>query len=226
MMQRIVKAVADRVLAAIALIVLSPVMLIAAVGIKCTSKGPVFYKPLRMGKGMKPIVIYKFRTMRVGADREGLITGAHDDRVYAWGGILRKTKIDELPQLINILIGNMSIVGPRPEDVEIAERYYTPQERRTLDVLPGLACPGSIFSYTHGDAFLSDSDTDESYVHDFLHVKLALDLYYLDHWNLAYDLEIVCRTLYAILVTTCTKKRLPYPREYRAVFGGEGNAQK
>lgn len=224
-MRRGVKSAADRLLALLALLVLSPVMLAAAIGIKCSSKGPVFYKPQRMGKGMKPMRIYKFRTMRVGADREGAITGVHDSRVFAWGAILRKTKIDELPQLLNILRGEMSIVGPRPEDVEIAERCYTQEERRTLDVLPGLACPGSIFNYTHGDLYLDGDDADDAYVRRFLHVKLALDLYYLDHWSLRYDAEIIARTVWAILAAAFSRKRPPYPREYRAVFG-DGETQK
>lgn len=217
-MQKIIKSIADRFLALIALIVLSPVMLIAAIGIKISSKGPVFYMAKRMGKDMKPLTIYKFRTMKVGADKEGAITGANDSRIFAWGEILRKTKIDELPQLINILNGTMSIIGPRPEDIGIVNDYYTEEERKTLDVLPGLACPGSIFNYTHGDHYLSDNDTDDAYINKFLHVKLALDIYYLEHWNLFYDIEIIARTVYVILITSLTKRQLPYPKEYIRVF--------
>lgn len=218
-MQKMIKSVVDRFLALIALIVLSPIMLIAAIGIKCSSRGPIFYKAKRMGKDMKPMVIYKFRTMKVGADKEGSITGAHDNRIFAWGEILRKTKVDELPQLINILNGTMSVIGPRPEDIGIVNEYYTDEEKKTLDVLPGLACPGSIFNYTHGDQYLTDNDTDDAYVNNFLHIKLALDLYYLEHWSLLYDVEIIFRTIYVILVTSLTKKQLPYPKEYIKVFG-------
>lgn len=216
---RLVKAIIDRVVAAISLIVLSPVMLVAAIGIKISSKGPIFYKTERMGKNMKPFTIYKFRTMRVGADKEGAITGVHDSRIFKWGEFLRKTKIDELPQLINILNGTMSVIGPRPENVDIARRYYTEQEKKTLTVLPGLACPGSIFNYTHGDLFLQENATDDAYINNFLHIKLALDLYYLEHWNLFYDVEIIFRTLYAIVITSFTSKQLDYPYEYKQVFG-------
>lgn len=218
-MQKMIKSVVDRFLALIALIVLSPIMLIAAIGIKCSSRGPIFYKAKRMGKDIKPLVIYKFRTMKVGADKEGSITGVHDNRIFAWGEILRKTKVDELPQLINILNGTMSVIGPRPEDIGIVNNYYTEEEKKTLDVLPGLACPGSIFNYTHGDQYLSDNDTDDAYVNNFLHIKLALDLHYLEHWSLLYDVEIIFRTIYVILVTSLTKKQLPYPKEYVKVFG-------
>lgn len=117
-MQKMIKSVVDRFLALIALIVLSPIMLIAAIGIKCSSRGPIFYKAKRMGKDMKPLVIYKFRTMKVGADKEGSITGAHDNRIFAWGEILRKTKVDELPQLINILNGDSGIIGTTKKNLD------------------------------------------------------------------------------------------------------------
>ena len=217
-MQKRIKLIIDKLLALIALIVLSPVMLIAAIGIKITNKGPVFYMAKRMGKDMKPITIYKFRTMGVGADKEGDITSTNDSRVFAWGDILRKTKVDELPQLLNILNGTMSIIGPRPENIDIVNKFYTEEERKTLEVLPGLACPGSIFNYTHGNQYLSNNSTDDMYVKNFLHVKLALDIYYLEHWNLIYDIEIIFRTIYVILKTTLSKKQLPYPKEYIKIF--------
>lgn len=218
-MQKFIKRLLDFVLSGIALIVLSPIMLIAAIGIILSSKGPVFYKAKRMGKGMKPMTIYKFRTMGVGADKSGSITGVHDARIFPWGNVLRNTKIDELPQLINILNGTMSIVGPRPEDIDIVNDYYTEEEKKTLDVLPGLACPGSIFNYTHGDLYLADNDTDDAYTSKFLHIKLALDLYYLNHWSLAYDIEIIFRTIWAIIRTVFSNKQSKYPREYIAVYG-------
>ena len=218
-MQRALKCLLDRLLALLSLIILSPVFLIAAIGIKCSSRGPIIYRAQRMGKNMQPMVIYKFRSMRVGMENQGAITGRRDPRVFAFGSFLRKTKIDELPQLLNILFGSMSIIGPRPEDIDIVRRYYTDEEKRTLDVLPGLACPGSIFNYTHGDLYLTDEGTDEAYVNRFLHVKLALDLYYIDHWSLGYDISIIFRTLAAIFHTAVSDKQMPPPLEYRAVFG-------
>ena len=218
-MQRKLKSVIDKILALLALIILCPIMIIAAIGIKLSDKGPIFYKAKRMGKDAYPIVIYKFRTMKVGADKKGAITGVNDSRIFKWGELLRKTKIDELPQLFNILRGTMSIVGPRPEDVKIVKLYYTGKEMGTLDVLPGLACPGSIFNYTHGDRYLSGSNTDDIYVKKFLHVKLALDMYYLEHWNLLYDIEIVFRTIYVIVVSLLGKKKFTYPKEFKKVFG-------
>lgn len=216
---RKIKEITDRVLAGIALIILSPIMLIAMIGIKISSKGAVLYKAKRMGKNMNPITVYKFRTMHMNADKEGAITAIDDSRIFSWGEVLRKTKIDELPQLFNVLGGNMSIIGPRPEDISIVNRYYTNEEKKTLDVLPGLACPGSIFNYTHGKQYLKGEDIDELYVKKFLHIKLALDLYYLRHWSLLYDIKIMFRTVYAIVVTLFTSKQMNYPMEYKIVFG-------
>ena len=189
--QRAIKTILDRLLALAAIICLSPAMLIAAAGIKGSSRGPVLYKARRAGLGGKPISVYKFRTMRVGADQEGAITGADDNRVFRWGEILRKIKVDELPQLFNILGGTMAVIGPRPEDINIVEKYYTEEEKRTLSVLPGLACPGSIYNYTHGEKYLTGQDAEEIYVTKLLHIKLSLDLFYLDHWTLFYDISLV-----------------------------------
>ena len=157
--------------------------------------------------------------MHMNADKDGSITAIDDIRIFSWGEVLIKTKIDELPQLFNVLGGNMSIIGPRPEDISIVNRYYTNEEKKTLDVLPGLACPGSIFNYTHGKQYLKGDDIDELYVKKFLHIKLALDLYYLRHWSLLYDIKIMFRTVYAIVVTLFTSKQMNYPMEYKIVFG-------
>ena len=194
-------------------------MMIAALGIIISSRGPILYKANRMGLGLKAITVFKFRTMRVGADAEGSITGVEDRRIFWWGHILRKAKVDELPQLFNILNGTMSIIGPRPEDVDIVEEYYTAKEKQTLNVLPGLASPGSIFNYTHGEKYLVEGVAQDLYVNKLLHIKLALDLYYLDHWNLFYDLSLVFRTIYAILFSLIGKKNNKYPYEYRKIYG-------
>ena len=215
--QAAIKRGADVVLSALALILLSPVMLIAALGILICDPGPVIYKAKRIGKDLKAVTMYKFRTMKVGSDKQGAITGVNDSRVFAWGELLRKTKIDELPQLINILKGEMSIVGPRPEDIDIVNEYYTEKEKLTLKVLPGLACPGSIFNYTHGDRYLSGDDAQSAYTDKFLHIKLALDLYYLKHWSLIYDLSIMIRTAKAIVLTMKGNEYIDYPMEYKKI---------
>ena len=128
----------------VGLVVLSPLFLIVAVWIKLDSTGPVFYRQVRVGKGNQDFKIFKFRTMRIGSDRGSLITvGGRDPRITTSGYFLRKTKIDELPQLINVLIGDMSLVGPRPE-VRHYVNYWTPEQMRVLDVRPGITDPASI----------------------------------------------------------------------------------
>lgn len=214
-----VKRIFDFLLSALAAVILSPIMLIAAAGIKISDRGPVFYKAKRMGKEMIPIDIYKFRTMRVNSDQSGSITAKNDSRVFGFGKFLRKAKIDELPQLFNILNGSMSVIGPRPEDVGIVNKYYSDEQKRTLKVLPGLASPGSIFNYTHGDRYLSDTDTEEAYVERLLPVKLAMDLYYVDNWTLWYDVELIFRTMTVIILRLLGKREFRYPREYAELEG-------
>lgn len=217
--QKIIKAVFDRVLALLAIIVLSPIMIVAAIGIKCSSKGAIIYKAQRMGYGVKPFTIYKFRTMHERTEKGSAITGVHDQRIFKWGEILRKTKIDELPQLFNIVNGTMSIIGPRPEDVDIVNEYYTDEEKKTLSVLPGLACPGSIYNYTHGEKYLIGKKAQEIYVNRLLHIKLSLDIYYLEHWSIGYDVSIIFRTLFAIINNVLDKDNNKHPYEYQKLYG-------
>lgn len=212
-----VKRFFDIILSIIALIALFPIMLIAAIGIKISSKGPIFYKAKRMGKGMKPFEVYKFRTMHVNADQKGSITATNDSRIFKFGNLLRKLKIDELPQLINIIQGTMSIIGPRPEGIDIVENFYSEEQKRTLDMLPGLASPGSVFNYTHSDKYLGEQNADKDYIEKLMPVKLAMDLYYIDNFSLAYDIEIIFRTVAVILCQLFGKTEFKYPKEYQYI---------
>lgn len=214
-----VKRFFDFLLSTFAAVILLPIMLIAAAGIKVSDRGPVLYKTKRMGKGMIPIDIYKFRTMRINSDQSGSITAKNDLRIFGFGRFLRKAKIDELPQLFNILNGSMSLIGPRPEDVRIVNKYYSGEQKKTLRVLPGLASPGSIFNYTHGDRYLSDMDTEEAYVKKLMPIKLAMDLYYVDNWSLWYDVELIFRTIVVIILRLLGKRKFRYPREYAELEG-------
>ncbi|HLH31559.1 MAG TPA: sugar transferase, partial [Terriglobia bacterium] len=145
----------DLVLAGLAILVLSPVLLIAAAGIRLSSPGPILYRAKRVGQGGKLFTMYKFRSMHLPkGDYESRITSADDPRVFPLGAWLRFLKIDELPQLFNIIKGEMSVVGPRAEDPLIVEKYYRPEHYETLKMPPGLASPGSIFNYTHGERML------------------------------------------------------------------------
>lgn len=189
----------DLLLAVPALIILSPVLIVAALGVRLSSPGPVIYKAQRIGLHGRPFTMYKFRTMHVdhGGFRSA-ITAAVDPRVFPLGTWLRKAKIDELPQLWNVVIGDMSIVGPRPEDPRIVRDHYTDEQRETLNVRPGLSSPGSIFYYTEGEALLQGSDPERLYVEKLLPTKLALDLAYTRNLSLGYNVKVIVRTIWVI----------------------------
>src|SRR3989441_11505789 len=158
-----VRRLVDVVCAAIALVATAPLLALAAVGIRRASPGAVLYRADRLGRGGRPFIMYKLRTMHARRRSDAsVITGAEDPRVFPLGAWLRRLKIDELPQLLNVLRGEMAIVGPRPEDPVIVSRYYTALGMETLAVPPGLASPGSIYSSTHGAALLQRSEEHTS----------------------------------------------------------------
>ncbi|MCI5450266.1 sugar transferase [bacterium] len=182
----------------VGLVVLSPLFLIVAVWIKLDSTGPVFYRQVRVGKGNQDFKIFKFRTMRIGSDRGSLITvGGRDPRITTSGYFLRKTKIDELPQLINVLIGDMSLVGPRPE-VRHYVNYWTPEQMRVLDVRPGITDPASI-RYCNENELLEKADDPESfYINVIMQDKIGLYLDYVDNNGFWRDLQLIFSTVFAI----------------------------
>jgi lipopolysaccharide/colanic/teichoic acid biosynthesis glycosyltransferase len=186
----------DIVLSGIATIALSPLLFLIAVAIRLESRGPVFFRQLRVGLNEVPFRIVKFRTMVVDAERLGpKVSGTRDPRVTRVGGVLRATKMDELPQLWNVLTGEMTLVGPRAEVPDMI-RYYTPEERETLKVKPGLTGPGQIYFTTDQAAELDDvEDVEAHYVSHQLHPKLALDLEYLRRRSLWSDLGVMVKTV-------------------------------
>jgi lipopolysaccharide/colanic/teichoic acid biosynthesis glycosyltransferase len=216
------KRLFDICIAAVALIVLAPFLLIAAIGIRLTSPGPILYRARRIGRdrrrrvcgvpammadrrraggyGGREFIMYKFRTMRVVTGGSGaLITAARDSRVFPFGTLLRATKIDELPQLVNVLKGEMSLVGPRPEDPEIVRVHYQPEDLQTLQVPPGLTSPGTIYYYTRCEAMLDADSLMEHYLQRVMPLKLALDRVYISRASLSYDVRLMWRTLAAML---------------------------
>ena len=214
-----VKRLFDVVCAALALVVTAPLLALAAIGIKLTDRnGPVLYRARRMGYLGREFTMYKFRTMRTADDGgDGpRITGLHDDRVSTIGKILRKTKVDELPQLWNVLRGDMAIVGPRPEDPAIVRDHYSSTDLETLGVWPGLASPGSIYQYTSGDQLLTGNDPESRYIDKLLKTKLALDRVYIRRASIRKDLAIVGRTLLTIGAIAVGKKRFRPPPEMTA----------
>lgn len=193
------KRLFDIVASAIGLLLLSPLFLILAVWIKCDSNGPVFYKQKRVGRGNKDFDLYKFRSMRVGADKLGLITvGGRDPRITRSGYFIRKYKLDEFPQLINVLKGNMSIVGPRPEVRKYVD-LYTPEQLQVLQVRPGITDPASI-RYRNENELLAQVEEPERYYREVIMPdKLRLNLEYVQTMSLGEDLRLIFSTFRAIL---------------------------
>jgi lipopolysaccharide/colanic/teichoic acid biosynthesis glycosyltransferase len=189
-----IKRLFDLVVASASLIALSPAFLIVGLLIKADSSGPILYGGNRIGKDGVPFKMYKFRTMVVNADQIGVaLTRSEDPRVTRLGRILRKWKIDEFPQLLNILRGEMSVVGPRPECPDYV-RYYTPEQRQVLRVKPGMTGLTQV-RYRHEETMLSHCmDLEADYIEKLMPQKLALDLEYLKNQSLLLDVKLIVQT--------------------------------
>jgi len=187
----------DLLVSLIGLVFLSPFFLIIALMIKISSPGPVFYRALRIGKGGKPFRLYKFRSMIVNADNLGPgITSAEDSRITGVGRWMRKYKIDELPQLINVFKGDLSLVGPRPEDPRYVAQY-TPEQRRILSVRPGITSAASL-AFRKEEQMLSGPNWERIYCTEVLPTKLTMDLAYFSHRTLLSDILLIIRTILSI----------------------------
>jgi lipopolysaccharide/colanic/teichoic acid biosynthesis glycosyltransferase len=207
------KRVLDVVLAGVALAAAAPLLAVAAVGIRLAGPGPILYRAQRVGQHSRPFTMYKLRTMRVRQAYPTAITARHDPRVFPFGAWLRRTKLDELPQLYNILRGDMAIVGPRPEDPRMVERFYAPLYYETFRVPPGLTSPGSIYAYTHGEAELDARDPEGCYGERLLPLKVALDLVYVRRASLGYDLALIARTAWMLGTALLGRRDFPLPPE-------------
>lgn len=198
------KRLFDIVFSAGALLVVWPLILIGALAVKATSPGPTFYRAKRCGRGGKPFTMFKLRTMRVGCDSlDRRITEDHDDRITPVGAVLRKFRLDELPQFWNVLRGDMSIVGPRPEDWDIVQRYYTPEQRRILTVRPGIVSPADVLWYpdlTYHDPPPAGVALQEHYLQRHLPAKLAEELRYADRQSLLLDLWVIAQTIVCVTI--------------------------
>ena len=193
------KRVFDIVASGLGLIVLSPLFLILAIWIKLDSKGPVFYRQVRVGYKNKDFRIFKFRSMRVGADKGSLVTiGGRDPRVTKSGYWIRKFKLDELPQLINVFIGDMSLVGPRPEVRHYVD-YWTPEQMHVLDVRPGITDPASIKFRNENELMEQAEDPEKYYIEVIMQEKIKLYLEYVEKHNFFYDLGLIFKTFWVIV---------------------------
>jgi lipopolysaccharide/colanic/teichoic acid biosynthesis glycosyltransferase len=179
------------------LLLLSPIFALIALLIRLDSPGPVFYRAQRVGREGKLFYLFKFRSMVSGADKSGPgITAKSDGRITCAGRFLRRTKLDELPQLINVLRGEMSLVGPRPEDPHYVA-LYTPEQRRILSVRPGITSAASL-QYRREEELLSGVDWEQVYRQEVMPAKIAIDLAYLQNRTVWTDILLTLRTILSI----------------------------
>ena len=209
------KRLFDVAVACLAGAALSPVIAACAVLVRLGGPGPVFYAAQRVGRRGHLFRMYKFRTMVDRPVQGSRITGPTDPRVHRTGAFLRRSKLDELPQLFNVIRGDMSLVGPRPEDPQIVAEHYTPVMRETLSVRPGLTSPGSLFGSTHGDGYLNPQDPEESYIEHLLALKLAMERVYIRDRSFGYDLRLIGRTLRLLARSAIGRTDFPDPPELR-----------
>lgn len=189
----------DIIFSIIGLVILSPLFIVLYLLIRIESKGGGFYSQERIGKNGKPFKLYKFRSMRIGSDKKGLITiGEKDNRITKTGFILRKYKLDELPQLWNVFIGDMSLVGPRPEVKKYTD-LYTEEQKQVLQVRPGITDWASI-KYVDENKILGESkDPDDAYVNLIMPNKIKLNMVYIQHQTLGEYFKIIFTTFKEIV---------------------------
>ncbi len=198
--QIMLKRTFDIVASGLGLLALAPLFAVVALWIKCDSQGSVFYRQVRVGRGNRDFRLFKFRSMRPDSDRLGLITvGGRDPRVTRSGYYIRKYKLDELPQLINVFKGDMSLVGPRPEVRKYVD-MYTPEQMRVLDVRPGITSLASIRYRNENDILAASDNPDRTYVEKVMPDKLAIDLEYVPKANLWTDIRLIFATFHEIIV--------------------------
>jgi lipopolysaccharide/colanic/teichoic acid biosynthesis glycosyltransferase len=201
-----VKRAFDVAVAGLGLVMTSPIILAAAVAVKLNSGGPAFYRGPRVGRDGKVFQIYKLRTMEVGADGKGpAVTSAGDQRVTAVGRLLRRTKADELPQLLNVLKGDMSLVGPRPEHPDYV-KHYPLDQRDSLRVRPGMTGPSTL-AFIDEEKMLEGGDPETTYLERIMPRKLALDREYVRTASFGGDLRILLKTGALVVTRPFSSKR-------------------
>ena len=193
------KRLFDMIASGFGLLVLSPLFLILAIWVKLDSPGPVFYRQIRVGRNNKDFKLFKFRSMRVGSDKKGLITvGGRDPRVTRSGYYIRKYKLDEIPQLINVFVGDMSLVGPRPEVRKYVD-LYTLEQMHVLDVRPGITDLASI-RYRNENELLETVEDPETYYRTvIMQDKLRINLEYVRHHSFFGDIRLIFDTLLIVV---------------------------
>ena len=193
------KRLFDIIASGLGLIALSPLFLVLGIWIKMDSKGPVFYRQIRVGRNNKDFRIFKFRSMRVGGGDGSLVTiGEHDPRITRSGYFIRKFKLDELPQLINVFVGDMSLVGPRPEVRHYVD-YWTPEQMHVLDVRPGITDEASIKFRNENELMEKAEDPEKYYIEVIMQEKIRLYLEYVKCHSFLGDLGLIFKTFWVIV---------------------------
>lgn len=189
----------DFILSLVGLVVLAPIFIVLAIWIKTDSKGPVFYKQVRVGENGIDFGLFKFRSMVVDADKKGLITvGGRDPRITRSGYFIRKYKLDELPQLINVLVGDMSLVGPRPEVRKYVD-LYTDEQQKVLSVKPGITDYASIEYMDENEILGKSSDPEKTYIEEIMPEKIKYNMKYIQNKNVSEYFKIIFLTLLKIV---------------------------
>ncbi|WP_166667003.1 sugar transferase [Haemophilus haemolyticus] len=189
----------DFILSLVGLVVLAPIFIVLAIWIKIDSKGPVFYKQVRVGQNGVDFGLFKFRSMVVDADKKGLITvGGRDPRITRSGYFIRKYKLDELPQLINVLVGDMSLVGPRPEVRKYVE-LYTDEQQKVLSVKPGITDYASIEYMDENEILGKSNDPEKTYIEEIMPEKIKYNMKYINNKNSFEYFKIIFLTVLKIV---------------------------
>lgn len=195
------KRIFDLFFSLVGIVILMPLFLVIAVLIKLDSAGPVFFQQVRIGRFGREFRIYKFRTMVHEAEKMGKqITVGQDKRITTIGNFLRKYKLDELPQLFNVIKGEMSLVGPRPE-VPKYVALYTPRQRQVLDVLPGITDLASIQFRNESELLENTANPENIYISEIMPQKLELNMQYISQVSLGFDIFIILKTLLRVIAT-------------------------
>jgi lipopolysaccharide/colanic/teichoic acid biosynthesis glycosyltransferase len=207
--QRLAKRAFDLFVGGVALVVLAPLFLVLAAAVRIDSRGPVLFKQERVGLAGRPFRIYKIRSMVRDAERRAAnVSATGDPRVTRVGAYLRRWHLDELPQLFNVLKGDMSLVGPRPETPEFVARY-TEDELRVLTVKPGVAGPSTLAFMDEPEILGAADDPEDYYVNHLLHERVRLDLRYLARWSVLGDVRLLLRQVWVLV----SGRSSPVPRE-------------
>ncbi|MFT5158127.1 MAG: lipopolysaccharide/colanic/teichoic acid biosynthesis glycosyltransferase [Bacteroidia bacterium] len=192
------KRILDVIASACGIIILAPILLIIALFVVLESHGGAFYLQERIGKNGRAFTLYKFRSMAIHADKSGLLTVGRDARITKAGSFIRKYKLDELPQLFNVFLGNMSLVGPRPEVRKYVE-LYTADQRRVLSIKPGITDWASIKYKNENDLLANAANPEQEYINTVMPDKLSINLEYVDNRSFFTDIKIIFKTIQQIL---------------------------